>query len=302
MHNVVLDADRIGVGGRFARFDASALVNGHIHDHGAGLHGLDHLFGDEHRGARADDEHGPNEQVGFFHALAYGVGIGHERDDVDGHDVVKIPQAIQVYVENGHLRAEARGDLRGVGAHDTAADDDDFGGRHAGHSAQQNPAAHHGLLQELGPLLDGHAAGHLAHRGQERMGAVFQRDGFVRNGHDLSFEHRLGQFPVGCEMEIREKYLSLADEIEFGRERLLDLHDHVGAAVDVGRVVNDLGSGLDIVIVEDAAARAGVRLDKDGVPSLSHLLDAHGKNADAVLVLLDLLGNTDDHGSSPPGD
>ena len=60
-------------------------------------------------------------------------------------------------------------DLGGVGPDDAAAQDHDIGRQNARHAAQQNAAAFERPFQKLRAFLDAHAAGHLAHRRQQRQ-------------------------------------------------------------------------------------------------------------------------------------
>ena len=96
------------------------------------------------------------------------------------------------------------GHLGGVGADDAAAQDDHVGGQHAGHAAQQDAAALERPFQELRPFLNAHAAGHLAHRRQQRQVAVGVADRFVGDGGDARLHDRLGQRLVGGEVEVGE--------------------------------------------------------------------------------------------------
>ena len=62
------------------------------------------------------------------------------------------------------------GDLGRVGADDAAAQDGDLGRGDARHAGEQDPAAFLRPLQVLGPFLDAHPAGDLAHRASAAAG------------------------------------------------------------------------------------------------------------------------------------
>ena len=92
-------------------------------------------------------------------------------------------QLLFTYLHLAADRAQAVRHLDRVRAGDTAADHDHACGRHAGHAAEQHAAATLGLLQVPGTDLHRHAAGHFAHRHQQRQRAVGRGHGLVGNRH-----------------------------------------------------------------------------------------------------------------------
>src|SRR5262249_20660041 len=113
MDDVFLDVGRVVVGRRAARFDASALVDGDVHDDGAGFHALEVGAADEARCQGARDEDGTDDEIGAAHGLEDGVAVGVEGRDIGGHDVVEVAEAVEVDVEDVDVGPEARGDLGG---------------------------------------------------------------------------------------------------------------------------------------------------------------------------------------------
>ena len=49
--------------GGFGRFDASALIDGHIHDHRTRHHGFEHFAGDQVRRFRSWNQNGANHEI-----------------------------------------------------------------------------------------------------------------------------------------------------------------------------------------------------------------------------------------------
>ena len=84
-----------------------------------------------------------------------------------------------------------------------------------------------------------------------------------------------------------------------GGDRLLHLHQQVGAAPDLGGVRHDHGAGGGIVLVVDARARPCAGLHEHLVPAARELIDAGRRDGDAVLVVLDLGGDADAHVDAP---
>ena len=101
---------------------------------------------------------------------------------------------------------------------------------------------------------------------------------------------------VGREMEVGEQNLSRPQERPFRRERLLDLHHHLGAGEDFRRRLDEFGPGARIVLVRGARAGAGALLDDGLVPVMNELCDRGRRHADTEFIVLDLFGNADEHG------
>jgi hypothetical protein len=122
-----------------------------------------------------------------------------------------------------HPGAHARRHAGGVVANDAAAQNHDRGRRNAGDTAQEDAAT----AQRLGKMrrgdVDGHPAGHLAHRFQKRQAAVRRLDGFIGDADDALGEEGLGKALVRRQVEIREQDLTRPEERVLGRKRFLHL-------------------------------------------------------------------------------
>ena len=79
-----------------------------------------------------------------------------------------------------------------------------WAGADAGHAPQQNAATHLRPFQVFSPFLNAHAAGHLAHRGEQRQLAAVVAQRFVGGGRNARRQHGFGQAAVGGEMKIGE--------------------------------------------------------------------------------------------------
>ena len=104
---------------------------------------------------------------------------------------------------------------------------------------------------------------------------------------------------LGGQVEVGEQHQALAEVRVLGGDGLLDLHDHVGPAPNGGRVLDEAGAGLGVFGVRDAGADARAVLHQDGVALPGELVDAGGRHGDPEFVVLDLLGNTNDHNFRP---
>ena len=68
---------------------------------------------------------------------------------------------------------------------------------------------------------------------------------------------------------------------------------------DIGRRVGDLGAGAHVFLIGRARAEAGRLLDDDLMAVMDQFGDRGGRHADPEFVVLDLLGNADEHGWPP---
>ncbi len=142
---VVLDAvDFIGwvaVGGGFRRFDAAALVDGHVDDDCALLHPVDHLLRHDFGSGCTGDEHATDDEVGFPHSTFDVVGIRCESEELAVENVVKFAEAVEVEINDGGFGAHAYGNLCSIGTDDASANDADICGRYAGNATEQEAAS-----------------------------------------------------------------------------------------------------------------------------------------------------------------
>ena len=284
---------------------AAALVDGDVDQHRPALHVLDQLLGDElgRRGAR--HQHRADDEIGLQHIVLDRLARGEDGVDGGAELLVDGVEPVDVDVEHGQLRLEPDPHAHRVDAGHAAAQHDDLGGRHAGGAAEQHAAPALLHLQAMRAGLDGHAAGNLAHRRQQRQAAAHARHRLVGDGRDARGHQRLGLLGVGRQVQIGKERLALAQHGAFGGLRLLHLHDEIGLGEHLRSRAEHLGTGPRVVLVGEALAGSGVMLHEHLVPVLHRLAHAGRRHADAILVDLDLLRHADAHlrvsGSGPPG-
>src|SRR5207253_5710209 len=107
------------------RFDAAALVDGHVDNDRPRRHALEVVAAHEVGGTRAGNEHRTDQQVCPRQAVEDVVPVAVQRGDVARHGVVEVAEAVEVDVENGHVGAESGRDFRGIGTDHPGAQDDD---------------------------------------------------------------------------------------------------------------------------------------------------------------------------------
>src|SRR5262249_7048465 len=103
------------------------------------------------------------------------------------------------------------------------------GGGTAGTPAGQHaaPAVH--LFETVRANLWCHAAGNFGHGREERQRALWTRNCLISDGGDTRGHEIFGLRPIRREVEISEQDLPAAKLLALGRERLLDLYDHLRA-------------------------------------------------------------------------
>src|SRR3989337_2646274 len=137
MDNVIFLVNRIAVSGGFAGLNASSLVDGYVDNYCASLHGLYHILRYHIRRSCPFDKHSPNQQVSIFNFFPYIVGIRHECYDIFWHDVIQIPESLDIDIENSNSCPKPSGHFGGIGAYNTATDDDHFCRSYSWYSAQK---------------------------------------------------------------------------------------------------------------------------------------------------------------------
>ena len=118
---------------------------------------------------------------------------------------------------------------------------------------------------------------------------------------DAGRHQRLRLLGIGSEMQISEQDLARTQHLALGKLRLLHLHDHVRAVEHFLRRRDDLRAGGDVRRVVDADARTGRALDQHLMAGRNQLTHACRHQADAVLVILDLLRDADAHAQPREG-
>ena len=97
-------------------------------------------------------------------------------------------------------------------------------------------------------------------------------------------------------MQVGEEDLPGAQVLPFRSERLLHLHDHLGAGEDFGGRIDEFRPGAGVFLVRRSRADAGAFLHDRPVAVMDEFRDRSRRHADAEFVVLDLLGNADEHG------
>ena len=300
VHYPVHLVHRIAVGGRLRGLEAPALVDRDVDESGAGLHLREHLARHQLRRDRPGNQHSADHHVGLAHQLGHHPGVGMPVLEDASEHVVEILQPRKGAVQNGHVRAHARGDPGRVGSHHAAADHDDAGRTHAGHAAHQHAPPAIGLLESPRPHLRRQPARNLGHGRQQRQAAAPVRHGLVGDGGAPALEqiHRL--LPIGRKMQVGEQNLALAQKLALDGLRLLDLDDHLRPGEHLLGGFDDNRARVDVVGVGKARAVSGSGLNRDFVAAAHGLAGGVRGHADPELLRLDFGWTSDFHCIVPP--
>ena len=136
---------------------------------------------------------------------------------------------------------------------------------------------------------------HFTHRSQQRQATLGILQRLVGHARGSRGAHRLHQFPAGSEVKIGEESLPGTDHRPFARQRLLDLDDHVRASENLRRPGYQLRPSLPIILIRQARAQPGSRLEQDTVTGPHQLFDPDRQHRHTVLVPFHFLRNTYDH-------
>ena len=128
------------------------------------------------------------------------------------------------------------------------------------------------------------------------MVVTFHR--LVGNTYGLTLQHSMCQFLLTGKMEIGEHHLSLSHQRIFRLDGFLHLHYHVALAIDILDCGQDTGSGLHIFVIRETAAFASRVLNAHLMATTCQCGNASGSHSHPILIVLNLLWNTDFHNIS----
>ena len=142
-----------------------------------------------------------------------------------------------------------------------------------------------------------HAAGDLAHRGEQRQRVVAKSNRLVGDGDVARRDERVGALARSGQVQVGEEDLvcSGAQTVVLVGDRLFHLQQQLALGPDVVGVVDDGRAVGDVVGVSDRRADSGAFFDEHAVTGVAQLSRTRGRQRDPVLVGLDLLGYADDH-------
>ena len=296
MHDPVDLVDRVLVGRGARCFETTALIDGDIDDHRAGLHRGQLCAADQLGCGRAGDQHGTDHHIGPRDQLGRGIRAGIARLEHPAIDIIEIAQPGQRAIKHRDIRTHARGDARGLCADDPAADHHHIGGADTRHATHQHTAPAIGLVQRPCADLRGQSARHLGHGRQKRQAAAGIGHGFIGDGGHTAGQEIARLVGVGGQMQIGEQDLSFAQPCTFDGLGFLDLYHHVGAREDRLRGGHDLGTCGKIGRVVKARAQPCAGFDDDIMAMRDGLAHGGRCQTDTKFLWFDFLGATDQHG------
>ena len=112
-----------------------------------------------------------------------------------------------------------------------------------------------------------------------------------------AFQHGFRQGAVGGEVEVGEQHLPGANQAVFRGNGFFDLDNHLGPGIGLFDGGEDGGSHGHVGLVGKAAVLSGLVLHIHLMAASGQFGHARRGHAHAVLVVLNLLGYSDNHGS-----
>jgi hypothetical protein len=109
----------------------------------------------------------------------------------------------------------------------------------------------------------------------------------------------LGLRQIGSEVQIGVENLTGTQFLDLDCLRLFHFDDHVGLGEDLVGGIEQPGSGALVGLVGERGTLSGTLLDHDTMSVPHELGRTRWCQSDAKLVVLDLCGYSDDHGSAP---
>ena len=158
---------------------ATSLVDGDIHKDAARFHGSQHLARNKLGCPRAGHQHGADEQIDVGQNL-HQTGLARIERVRGLHRDIEKSHALEIHLENRHVRAQSGRHARRIDSAGAAAEDDDASGKHSGNTTKKHALSSIVFGKEIPSNEDGHPAGDFAHRFEERQPAV-SLDRFVRD-------------------------------------------------------------------------------------------------------------------------
>ncbi len=278
---------------RHGQLAVAALLAGHIDDHAAGLHGLDHVRSDEPRCRLARDQRRGDDDVGFFRlarihlalrlleALAHDLGVtATARAFFLVVDLDELPAQrhhlighFGTGVVGAHHGTQIGGSADGGQARDTGTGDEDLCRRDlagGGHLAVEETAEGIGSLNDGAITTDARHGGqrvHLLRTAQLARQRVHCQHGNLALGQLL---HELGVLRRPDETDQRGTGL---DQADFFCERGPDLEDDIRGRPQALLHCRDLRTGCTIAFVVKVCGSACSGFDGDGKTELDQLFD-----------------------------
>ncbi len=285
----------IGVRGGVRILEAAALVHGDVDEDAARTHPGDQCVADQLRRLRSGNKHRADHEVGLDHGLLDLEAVGCDGLDPARVERIEFAEAGDVRVEHGDVRAEAHGDRDRIRAGHAAAEDGDDGGVRSGNAGDEQAGAAVGLQHRVRAHDGSEPAGDLAHRCEQREGAVRKLHRLVGDRGDAPVDECPRQRLVRGEVQVGEQDEPATEVAVLALDRLLHLEDEFGFLPGARGVGQDGRPCVRVQFIRDGRAASGAGLDEHVVPVGDQVVDAGRGDRHPELVVLDFAGDRDLH-------
>jgi len=120
--------------------------------------------------------------------------------------------------------------------------------------------------------------------------------GFVGNSDATTVDQTFGLCGIGCQVQIGEQDLVLAQHGDFGWLRLLHLDDHVSRGKNFGSRINNGRTGSPVIIIFQSDSMTCIRLNGDLVAVVDDFTNRGRGHSNPIFVDFYFFGDTEVHG------
>ena len=283
------------MGGGFAGFKTTALINGYIHNHRAFAHGREHVAGNQFGCFCTGNQYTTDHQICSFYRLANVIFAAVLGLHIGRHDIVQLAQPWQTDIHDGYMCSHTGCHFGRLGSHNASSQYNYFCRFNPWDTAQQNAAATHWFFQVFGAFLNTHAPCNLTHGHKQRQTAVCFFYGFVGQTYSVAFDHGMGQWLITGKVEVSEEQLVGFDKSVFAINRFFNLDNHFCNAVNLFDGGQHFSACIHILNVIKTAAYSGSGLHINGVAVFGQFTCTCGGQRHAVFIVFDLFWYSDYH-------
>ena len=177
----------------------------------------------------------------------------------------------------------------------TSAEDDDLAALRRRQAAEQLALAAGRLMQQMGADLNRDAPCDDRHRSEQWQRTVGVLDRFECDAGQADVEQAARQLRIGCEMEVTEQQMILAQQLEVAGDRFLHLDDEFADLVELPCRRHQRDAEARVLFIGKAALFASALLHEHLMTATHEVTARGGNEGDTPFEGLDFRRHTDTH-------
>ncbi|MNN59570.1 hypothetical protein D3C81_1746940 [compost metagenome] len=139
-----------------------------------------------------------------MYSLPYIVRIRYDRSNSPLKQIIELPQAIRVSIQNTYICTQANRHSSRIGSNDPSTNNGDFCRLNPWHSAEQYTLSAIRLLKKMSSQLYRHPACYFTHWSQQWKTAILQLNRLISDSNYPLFSKRARQFRFRRQMQVRK--------------------------------------------------------------------------------------------------